>query len=283
MPIKYIDIFKYKDRVNRTKHISLYLFWILLKSICDSLQYYLTDIVSTTDVLLETSILILLSVFQLIIIINYILLNIRRLHDFNFRGWWLLLSIIPIIGYIWYLIIFFIPGNKESNRFGSKPIFTYKRDLLFGIVSFILIISVYIYQYYHNEQESKVVYSEPRIGDIYIIKDNKIILSDSRSENMEIIKWQKMFLQDIRFSFIFNYYIKNYRAIKINKIGSEEISFSIGNCTSNDPQDLLRKHLINTDCECNCRFCSDTVFLEIEKIKNMIKEKDIVYIKNKKF
>jgi uncharacterized membrane protein YhaH (DUF805 family) len=46
--------------------------------------------------------------------------SVRRLHDTDKSGWWVLISIIPILG----LIIFFllmVDGSKGKNRFGPKP------------------------------------------------------------------------------------------------------------------------------------------------------------------
>ena len=45
---------------------------------------------------------------------------VRRLHDTDKSGWFVLISFIPIIG----LIIFFLlmaDGSKGKNRFGPKP------------------------------------------------------------------------------------------------------------------------------------------------------------------
>jgi uncharacterized membrane protein YhaH (DUF805 family) len=45
--------------------------------------------------------------------------GVRRLHDTDRRGWWLLLWIIPLIG--WIIIIVFLcqRGTEGANRFGS--------------------------------------------------------------------------------------------------------------------------------------------------------------------
>lgn len=43
--------------------------------------------------------------------------GIKRCHDINISGWWSLTAIIPIIGLIWI----FVPGSKNSNRFGPPP------------------------------------------------------------------------------------------------------------------------------------------------------------------
>ena len=46
--------------------------------------------------------------------------GIRRLHDINKSGWWILLSLIPIAN-IWLLVLFCKKGDLEDNRFGKSP------------------------------------------------------------------------------------------------------------------------------------------------------------------
>lgn len=51
-------------------------------------------------------------------------LTVRRLHDLNFSGWWIIplyLSNLIYIGMIPYLLLFFVAGKDEENRFGESP------------------------------------------------------------------------------------------------------------------------------------------------------------------
>ena len=47
--------------------------------------------------------------------------EIRRLHDTNRTGWWILISLIPIIGGIILIVFFASAGTQGSNRFGPQP------------------------------------------------------------------------------------------------------------------------------------------------------------------
>jgi len=48
------------------------------------------------------------------------IINIKRLHDMDFSGWWILINMIPYIGSIIMIITLgFIGGTKGSNRFGD--------------------------------------------------------------------------------------------------------------------------------------------------------------------
>lgn len=45
----------------------------------------------------------------------------RRLHDSNHSGWWQLMALIPIAGWLVLLIFFLLPGGEDENRFGPSP------------------------------------------------------------------------------------------------------------------------------------------------------------------
>ena len=47
---------------------------------------------------------------------------VRRLHDLNKSGWWVLLFFIPIIGPIVLIIWFVMRGTVGTNNFGEDPI-----------------------------------------------------------------------------------------------------------------------------------------------------------------
>ncbi|MDC0131867.1 DUF805 domain-containing protein [Alphaproteobacteria bacterium] len=47
---------------------------------------------------------------------------VRRLHDIDRTGWWLLFSAIPLVGIIVLLVFHCLRGTKGPNRFGPDPI-----------------------------------------------------------------------------------------------------------------------------------------------------------------
>ena len=46
---------------------------------------------------------------------------VRRLHDVDKSGWFFLIALIPLIGLIWLLILFFSEGTNGRNNFGENP------------------------------------------------------------------------------------------------------------------------------------------------------------------
>ncbi len=50
-----------------------------------------------------------------------IAVGIRRLHDIDKSGWFLLLGLIPFVGGIILLVFFVMDGTRGANRFGPDP------------------------------------------------------------------------------------------------------------------------------------------------------------------
>ena len=61
-------------------------------------------------------------IFLLATLLPYLAVGARRLHDGGRSGWWWLIGLIPMIGWI-VLLVFFIPkGNEGDNQYGSDPL-----------------------------------------------------------------------------------------------------------------------------------------------------------------
>lgn len=48
--------------------------------------------------------------------------GVRRLHDTDRSGWWLLIAFIPLIGAIVLLVFFCTRGTPDPNRFGNDSL-----------------------------------------------------------------------------------------------------------------------------------------------------------------
>lgn len=46
---------------------------------------------------------------------------VRRLHDVNKCGWWIFISLIPLIGWIWIIWLLATPSYPETNQYGPVP------------------------------------------------------------------------------------------------------------------------------------------------------------------
>lgn len=58
------------------------------------------------------------AIFGLAIILPGIAVSVRRLHDLDRTGWWVLLAFIPLIGAIVLIVWFCTKGTEGPNRFG---------------------------------------------------------------------------------------------------------------------------------------------------------------------
>jgi uncharacterized membrane protein YhaH (DUF805 family) len=46
--------------------------------------------------------------------------GVRRLHDTSRSGWWILIGIIPIVGWI-VLLVFYVQDSHPDNKYGPSP------------------------------------------------------------------------------------------------------------------------------------------------------------------
>jgi uncharacterized membrane protein YhaH (DUF805 family) len=65
---------------------------------------------------------ILGGIVGLALLLPNIAIAIRRLHDRDKSGWWLLLVLIPLIGAIILIVWFVVRGTSGPNRFGPDPL-----------------------------------------------------------------------------------------------------------------------------------------------------------------
>ncbi|MEX0918893.1 MAG: DUF805 domain-containing protein [Candidatus Paceibacterota bacterium] len=47
--------------------------------------------------------------------------SVRRLHDIGKSGWMLLISLIPLIGWIWFIVLMVTDSNPGDNKYGPNP------------------------------------------------------------------------------------------------------------------------------------------------------------------
>ena len=62
------------------------------------------------------------TLFVLGMILPSLAVGIRRLHDIDRTGWWVLLWFVPIVGIIVLLVFFVQRGTSGANRFGADPL-----------------------------------------------------------------------------------------------------------------------------------------------------------------
>ena len=64
---------------------------------------------------------ILGSIYALAVLIPSLAVTVRRLHDIDRSGWWILIGLIPVVGGIVLLVFACLEGTRGPNRFGADP------------------------------------------------------------------------------------------------------------------------------------------------------------------
>ena len=88
--------------------------------------YYLVYVIATLIVAFIDNAIgagnILIAVFILALFLPTLAVTIRRLHDSDKRGWWVLIQLIPIVGTIVMLVFLVSKGTPGDNRFGPPTV-----------------------------------------------------------------------------------------------------------------------------------------------------------------
>lgn len=86
-------------------------------------SFVISIILSIVDNILgfDTDIGILGSIYGLAVLIPSIAVAVRRLHDTGKSGWWLLIWLVPLIGFIVLIVFWAIEGERGPNQYGPDP------------------------------------------------------------------------------------------------------------------------------------------------------------------
>lgn len=60
-------------------------------------------------------------IYILAMILPNLSVSVRRMHDTGRSGWWLLVSFVPVVGGLIFLIFTLLASEAGSNRFGPNP------------------------------------------------------------------------------------------------------------------------------------------------------------------
>ncbi len=60
--------------------------------------------------------------WNLFTLLPVLAVTVRRLHDVNRAGWWILIGLVPVVGWIVLLFWMVRRGDAGPNRFGTDPL-----------------------------------------------------------------------------------------------------------------------------------------------------------------
>ena len=65
---------------------------------------------------------VLTTIYNIILIYPYIAILVKRCHDRNRTGWFILIGLVPLLN-IWLLVeAYFLKGTTGSNKYGEDPL-----------------------------------------------------------------------------------------------------------------------------------------------------------------
>ena len=76
-------------------------------------------VLTIISLLIKTN--ILSSLFSLALLVPNLAINARRLHDTGRSGWWQLIALVPVVGFIVLLIFLCQDSKPEANKWGANP------------------------------------------------------------------------------------------------------------------------------------------------------------------
>lgn len=69
----------------------------------------------------EAGVGVLSGLYSLVVLLPSLAVLVRRLHDTDRSGWWVLISLVPLIGVIVLLVFTCLDSKTGDNRFGAYP------------------------------------------------------------------------------------------------------------------------------------------------------------------
>ncbi len=113
----YFDVLKnYADFHSRARRTEFWIFTGINQVIAVALG--LTDTIEGLDL---GCFLTLSGLYGLAVLIPSLAVTVRRLHDIGRSGWWLFVSLVPILGLIILLVFMCTDGQQARNIYGENP------------------------------------------------------------------------------------------------------------------------------------------------------------------
>jgi uncharacterized membrane protein YhaH (DUF805 family) len=115
----YIDVLKkyavFSGRARRKEYWMFVLFNAIISIILGIIDRIIgTDFGNSGSGWLST-------IYSLAVLVPSIAVGVRRMHDTNRSGWWVLINLVPCIGWIWFIVLAAQEGTAGDNQYGQDP------------------------------------------------------------------------------------------------------------------------------------------------------------------
>ncbi|TXK49270.1 DUF805 domain-containing protein [Pontibacter qinzhouensis] len=114
---------EFSGRARRSEYWYFFLFNILVSMALAGVDFIIGS------ALMGGSIGLLGGLYSLAVFIPGLAVSVRRLHDTGRSGWWLLISLVPFIGWIVLIVFMFTDSQYDDNQYGPNL----KVDYQYGV------------------------------------------------------------------------------------------------------------------------------------------------------
>ena len=108
----YLDVLKkyavFEGRARRTEYWMFLLFNVIVSIVLGAVDF-------------ATGIGVLGIIYTLAVFIPGLAVAVRRLHDTDRSGWWMLILLVPLIGFIVFLVFMCLDSTQGNNQYGPNP------------------------------------------------------------------------------------------------------------------------------------------------------------------
>ncbi len=110
---------KYAQFSGRSRRKEFWLFYLLI-TIATIVLTFIDISIGSFDAVSGFG--LLSGIFTLAIIVPSLAVSVRRLHDTDRSGWWLLISFIPLLGTLVLIVFWCLRGTQGQNEYGDDPL-----------------------------------------------------------------------------------------------------------------------------------------------------------------
>lgn len=90
-----------------------YWYFVLIHVIIAVILNFLDDLLGLGS---DTGYGVLTGLYSLALLLPSIAAGVRRLHDAGKSGWWLLIGLVPFIGWIWLIVLLAMPSKGAAPK-----------------------------------------------------------------------------------------------------------------------------------------------------------------------
>lgn len=109
---KYVD---FNGRARRKEYWFFVLFNLIISCVLSAIDVF----IGTYSV--SAGVGLLAGLYALAVLLPGIGVTVRRLHDTGRSGWWILIALVPLVGWIVLLVFMLIDSQPGTNAYGPNP------------------------------------------------------------------------------------------------------------------------------------------------------------------